>query len=488
VTLPIDQLVAMARGSLISYACLIRPDYRPARHHREIAAIIEDVERTGNRRIIFSAPPRHGKSMLMSTFAPTWIMGRNPHKQFITGSYAQDLANDFGRTVRDIMTSELYGEIFPELQVKESARSIAHVATEQNGNYYALGVGSGATGRGADIFLIDDPIKDREDAESDAKRRALKNWYQSVAYTRLMPGGSIIIMHTRWHEDDLVGYVLREHKHENWEVYEFPALNDEENQALWPEQFSVEDLLRIKKTIGSREWLALYQGRPRAAGGGEFRRDWFRYYDRPAIDIRDGMNVYFTVDPAGQRRENKDNDFTSIHVVGVAADGNYYLLESIRDRMNMTARGDTLIHLHRKWRPNQVRYERYGMDSDITYILSKQEQLNYRFHIQEVGGPTKKNDRIRRLIPLFESGRFYFPRTMTYIDREGQAVEMVGELENELLAFPAAIHDDMSDSLARIVEPEMPVVFPRMDEPDRPHDRYSRRQYSTPDMGSAWAA
>jgi predicted phage terminase large subunit-like protein len=340
-----------------------------------------------------------------------------------------------------------------------------------------VGVGGALTGRGAHVLLIDDPHKDRADAESLTMRKRVKEWYQSTAYTRLMDGGSVIVMMTRWHEDDLAGWLLKEHADEGWEVVNIPAV-----PAPWPEKYPEAELTRISRMIGPREWSALYMQEPIPGGGGEFRRDWPKFYHDKSIG--DGMNKYMLIDPAGEQRKDRDNDYTAIWVVGLNTDGNYYILDAIRDRLNLADRGRAVMRLHRKWRPLETRYERYGMMADIQYLQELQERENYRFHVTEVAGRLKKEDRIRRLIPLFEQGKFYFPDTMYYTDSEGIPKELVNVfIEEEMIAFPAGAHDDMIDSLSRIAEPELSLVWPSP-ETEEKEDRYGRRR----GLKSVWAA
>lgn len=393
--------------------------------------------------------------MLTSEHFPPWFLGRSPHKSIVCATYAQDLADDFGRRVRNQMVDPFYSDIFPECSVSPDSASVSRIATQQFGNYYAVGIGAGLTGRGANVLLVDDPHKDRADADSVIMRRRAKDWFQSVAYTRLMPDASIVIMQTRWHEDDLSGWLLREHPNEGWEIIDIPAV-----PAPWPEAFPETKLESIRKMIGPREWSALYMQRPAPGGGGEFRRDWLREYEATPEAAGKGTNKYILVDPAGEKRPG--NDYTSIWVIGLGADGNYYWLDGIRDRLNLTERGSAVMRLHRKWKPLGVRYERYGMMADIQYLRELQDRENYRFTVTEVAGSLKKEDRIRRLLPMMEQGKFYLPRTMHYTDAEGAVRDLVKVfVEEELMAFPAGLHDDMLDALARIAEPDLPLTWPR---------------------------
>lgn len=454
------ELIPLCQRKLIAYAIAMWPGYRPARHHRKMADALERVARGECKRLIITVPPRHGKSMLASEFFPAWYLGQHPDNQIIHASYSQELVNGFGRKIRNQLKDELYQAVFPGTRLSEdsSAQDKFNIADRQ-GAYVAVGVGGSATGRGAHLMLIDDPIKDREEADSETLRQKLMDWYTSVAYTRLMKGGAIVVIQTRWHDADLAGQLISDHPHEGWEVLNMMAIEDEESdepKALWPDDFPLERLLQIKATLPPRDWEALYQQRPRAGTGAEFKRGWLNYFT--SVNSRDHYRIIL-VDPAGEKRKN--NDFTTMWTIGLGEDENYYLLDLIRDRMNLTERTEALFRQHRKWKPGQVRYEKYGMQSDIEHIKSEMNLRSYRFAIQEVGGITSKPDRIRRLIPAFEKGRVWMPEEIIYTGADGKPRNLIHDfVEEEYLAFPVMRHDDMLDALARMMEPTLDTPWP----------------------------
>ncbi|MFM7852504.1 MAG: terminase large subunit domain-containing protein, partial [Flammeovirgaceae bacterium] len=180
------------------------------------------------KRLAVFMPPRHGKSMLCSEFFPAWYLGNNPNEFIIQATYAQELADDFGRKVRNQVQSQDFNEVFKNVALRSDSTSAKRFHTTQGGTYSAVGAGGAITGRGAHLLIIDDPIKGREDAESEVQRRNLIDWYKSVAYTRLQPGGKIILIQTRWHQEDLAGFILSESK-ENWKVLDLPAIDAEGN-------------------------------------------------------------------------------------------------------------------------------------------------------------------------------------------------------------------------------------------------------------------
>ena len=453
----IQQALAMCRLSLIGYSVADWAGYMPADHHRIIAKKLEDVAAGRITRLMISMPPRHGKSMLASEYFPAWYLGHHPGHQIIHATYSQELADGFGRKVRNNMKADVYGQIFPGIRLAEDSAAAARFHTEAGGVYHAVGVGGSATGRGANLLLIDDPIKNREEADSERSRAKLRDWYRSVAYTRLMPGGAIVLIQTRWHEDDLMGWLIEEHQHENWDVLSLPAINDE-GQALWPESYPVDVLKNIRATIDEREWEALYQQRPRPVSGAEFKREWLQHYS--TVPDSRGMGVLLLVDPASGKRES--NDYTSMWVVGLGEDENYYILDILRDRLSLTERSEAVFRLHRKWRPSEVRYERYGMMADCEYIKSEMDRKNYRFRITEVAGVVSKEDRIRRLVQLIQRGFIWFPQSHMVTTNNGEQHDLIHDfIEQEYLAFPVGRHDDMIDCLARIAEPTLDLPWPK---------------------------
>ena len=259
-----------ASARLLAYTCYMMPEYQISQHHITIAEKLEAVERGEIKRLMIMMPPRHGKSLEASEMFPAWYLGRNPKRQIIASTYAQDFADDIGRKVRNQLTEPSYQNVFKGVAARSDSTAAKRFHTTHGGVYYGVGIGGPITGRGADLLLIDDPIKNREDAESEVMRRRNKAWYTSTAYTRLMKGGAIIIISTRWHEDDLCGWILDQHAHENWTVLKLPAISDE-GTALWPEMFPIDRLREIEKTIGPRDFSALYQQQPAPAQGALFK-------------------------------------------------------------------------------------------------------------------------------------------------------------------------------------------------------------------------
>lgn len=472
--------LASARQNLLEFCRFTMMEYEPGHHHRVLCSALERVARGECRRLMVTMPPRHGKSEIASRRFPAWYLGAFPGREIIAASYNADLASDFGRDVRNIVQSEGYKQLFPGTELAADSQAANKWHTSAGGVYVAAGVGGGLTGRGAHVLLIDDPVKDREDAESALQRQRVWDWYTSTAYTRLMPNGAVILIQTRWHTDDLGGRLLEAHRKfggDEWELISMPAMG--ESGALWPEWFPEEELQRIRRVIGPRDWAALYQQTPIAEGKSEFKRDWLQWYQGQLTGA--GMNTYIVVDPAGAKKLTSDR--TAIWVVGLNGDQNYYLLDFVYDRLNLPERIREIMRLHKKWRPMRVGYEKYGKDSDAEALKMAQERDNYRFSVQELGGRLRKEDRIRRLQPIFEQGRVYLPVSMFRTDFTGKTVDLIDQFLNEEYdRFPVGKHDDGLDCLARILDDDLHASFPR---PAVEHvERYQKKRFS----GSAWAS
>lgn len=385
------------------------------------------VERGEVKRLILQAPPRHGKSMLTSEYFPAWYLGRNPEKYIITATYGQDLADDFGRKVRNQLRSGEHRATFPQCQLSEDSQSASRFGTEQGGAYFALGVGAPATGRGAHLLVIDDPIKGREEADSETYRKRLKEWYASVAYTRLMPGGAIIIMATRWHEDDLTGWVLSEHEHEDWTVIDLPAISG--GKALWPEQYSLDDLNRIKQTLGQREWQALYMQRPTPDTGDYFKREWFSSYEKAPKHLRIyGASDYAVTADGG--------DYTEHGVFGLDTDGDLYLLDWWSGQTASDVWIETQLDLIDKWKPQSWVGESGPIRRSVEpFLRRRMRERRSLCRLEWLPSISDKPTRARPFQAMASSGMVYLPTKEDWAQR----------LIRQLLTFPVGVFDDAVD-------------------------------------------
>lgn len=428
-----------AFSRLIAYAAYQWPGYRDAPHHRLIARKLEAVERGEIKRLMIFMPPRHGKSMLASEFFPAWYLGRNPSHYVIASTYAQELADDFGRKVKGQIADGSYQAIFPGVRLAEDSQSVKrfHVeggielGTTQRGAYYSVGVGGPLTGRGAHLLMIDDPVKNREEADSEVVRRRIRDWYTSTAYTRLMPGARIVVIQTRWHEDDLSGWLLKEHQHEGWDVVSLPAISDA-GEALWPEQYSQAELERIKAAVGPRDWSALYQQRPAPESGDYFKREWFRYYE----EAPERLQIYGASDYAITA---KGGDYTVHGIFGVDRAGRIYLLDLWRQQTTSDVWIDAFLDLVARWKPIQWGEEQGQIIKSLDPFINKRSIERQTFVAREqFASLSDKASRAQAIRGRMAQGMVYFPRNAPWL----------ADLERELLTFPVGVNDDQVDVLS----------------------------------------
>ena len=258
------EILCLGRHDLINFSILTSPIYRPNWHHLLIADYLERVEKGEIKRLIIQVGPRKGKSQLASINFPAWYLGRNPDKEIITSSYSGDLASDFGQKTRDLVRDPVYQGIFPEIVLREDTQAKNKWMTEQKGSYISTGVGGALTGRGANVLLLDDVVKNSEDANSETMREKTWQWFISTAYTRLAPNGAVVLIMTRWHQDDLAGRIQEMDEGNEWTVLSLPEIAEEDEEwdikgvkytrkqgdVLWQDRYPLEEVLKIKNQIG----------------------------------------------------------------------------------------------------------------------------------------------------------------------------------------------------------------------------------------------
>lgn len=451
------QLIAeMARRRLLSYAIAVNPKYRANWHHRVIAEKLEAVERGEIKRLILAVPPRHGKSELASVIFPSWFKGKNPGKNVISASYAAELAVDFGGKCRDIVASPEFADVFTQVRLSDDTSAKDNWKTELvdgsrvtlKGSYFGVGVGGAITGRGADLLIIDDPIKNRQDAESETIRKNVWDWYVSTAYTRLEKDAAIIIIATRWRMDDLTGRVLALDK-DAWEVVEFPAIAEHDEQyrkkgeALWPEKYTLDYLKDTRKTLGPYEFASLYQQNPIPSENQEFQADYFRYFEEDELKDK-GLTYMTTVDLAIGK--NQENDQTAIVTVGKAYDKpNWYVVDVVAGRFDPLQTIDAIFAVYMRYRPIKVGIETVAYQKSLLYFLTEEmKRRQVYIPLIELKATGDKEMRIRGLQPMYKTGVIHHRHNQT-------------ELENELLHFPKGSHDDIADALAYHIQLQKPT-------------------------------
>jgi predicted phage terminase large subunit-like protein len=439
----------------------VRNGFIPAKHHQLIIEHLEALERGDITRLMISTPPGAAKSTYCSLLFPAWFMGRNPKSNIIFATHTQEFSERWGRKVRNMVASQDFKETFG-FSLADDSQAAGRWENSQGGDYFATSVGGAVTGRRGDIVLCDDLLRGREDADSETIRAKQWAWWVDDLSTRLKPNSKQLVIATRWREDDVLGRIL-DREGDKWKVInlemectkEDDPLGRKVGERLWPEWFTDEMVERAK--MDNRGWQCLYQGNPTPAGGTEFKRTWLEYYDTPPD--RKNITTLMVVDPANDK--SKRADYTAIWVIGVGGDDNFYVLDMVRDRLNLAERIDTVFQLHRKYRPVEVRFERFGMQTDIDYLKIEMDRRSYRFRVREVAGTRiSKEDRIRRLVPYFRNRRIIFPHEFMYTNTDGDSRDLVKHfIDEELVPFPLGKHDDMIDSLSRIAEPGL--VLPK---------------------------
>lgn len=429
-----EQARLLARQTLRAFCIGMSDKFTVARHHRKIARKLEDVLRGKCQRLIITMPPRHGKTLLASQLFPAWYLGHKPENSVIITSYGADLSTDFGRYIRNAIQSNFYQSVFPDVLISEDSNSKSRFHTSAGGALIAVGRGGTITGRGSDLLVIDDIFRNRQDASSQAVRKMVLEWYRSTLRTRLMPGGSIIMVNTRWHEDDLIGHILTKQLEDadgmQWEHLNFPAIDDQ-GHALWPERFPVEDLLQIKKDIGASEFEALYQQNPTPPEGSIIKRDWIKYYRQLPDKITVKIQSW---DMAFKQTEN--SDYVVGQVWGLAG-ASCYLIDQVRARMDFVGTKNAVKSLSAK---HPMALTKLVEDkANGPAIIS--ELKGHVMGIKPVEPYGSKAARLSSIAPLFEAGNVYLP--------DPSIAPWVHDLVEELIGFPQMKNDDQVDALSQ---------------------------------------
>lgn len=421
----------------------------PADHLLLLDNLLVKVSLGEIKNLMIFMPPRHGKSELTSKYFPAWYLGKFPDKRVILTSYEADFAAGWGYKVRNILQE--YGPNLFGVQV--SAQSAARDRWELQGHQGGMmtaGVGGAITGKGADLLIIDDPVKNAEEAQSKTYRQKTYDWYRSTAYTRLEPGGAVIIIQTRWHEADLSGMLLNEEP-EKWTVISLPALAEENDllgrtagEALFTSRYNAADLQEIKKTLGSYWFNALYQQRPQPDGGAIFKRQFFKYATLTG-DILDlggekkfilpMCRIFQTCDPAASTKTTAD-----YFVLGTWAqtpNNDLVLLDVLRTRLEGPDQVNLFKQQYARWKPAFQAVESAGVGKTLYQMLIREG-----LPIKELKADTDKLTRALPAAARMEAGTVYFL----------QGASWLHEVEEELLSFPNGAHDDICDVISYAVK------------------------------------
>jgi len=459
----------LAYDDLIEFCKRMQPDYIVGKHHRLLANMLMGIERGDKDRICVNIPPRHGKSQLVSIFFPAWFLGRNPNKKVMMVSHTTDLAVDFGRKVRNLIATDEYLSIFPTVRLAADSKSAGRWNTSSGGEYYACGIGSSIAGRGADLLLIDDPHSEQDviNGNFEVFEKAYE-WFTFGARTRLMPGGRVAIIQTRWHMDDLTGRVTKDmtqnERSDQYEVVEFPAIldvvdektNKSSQKPLWPEFFDLDALLRTKASMPVFQWNAQYQQEPTAEEAALIKREWWQMWQKespPACEY-----IIMSLDAAAETHNRAD--FTALTTWGVFLNEevnnyNIILLNSIKKRMEFPELKDLAMEEYSEWEPDAFIVEKKSAGTALY-----QEMRRMGLPVQEYTPHRGSGDKLARLnsvTDIVASGLCWVPET-----------RWAEEVIEEIAGFPFMSHDDLVDSTVMALMRFRQGGFIRLpnDEPD----------------------
>lgn len=462
----------MARRHLLPYIVRMQPSYKAGWFHKDLCLQLEqflkDVMAGLEPRLMLFVPPRHGKSITTSQHFPAWAFGKHPELEFIQTSYAESLQLDFSKKIQTAMNSAEYQTLFPGIIIPKRFQAasdwkIAKVLESgeerlTGGGLLAAGVGGPLSGRGAHIATVDDPLKNREEADSEVIREAIKSWYSSTFTTRLAPGGGILIIQTRWHDDDLAGWQLRQMAEalkeeadsghwpedaERWKVVSYPAIAIEDEkyrkkgEPLHPERYSLKSLLKKKRNMIPRDWSALYQQNPVSEEGEYFTKEMWRTYKRGDLPKIDTLNVFAAGDLAISTKETAD--YTVFLVVGLDVNDNLWVLDARRGRWDADQITDQMLDIQETWKPLRFGVERDKVAIAIGPLLNQKirKQKSYGLVVEDlqIGGRDKRA-RARPWQGRMKQGQVLWP----------EGADWVQDAQNEHMRFDAGVHDDFVDA------------------------------------------
>jgi predicted phage terminase large subunit-like protein len=453
-----------AQGGLLDFVKAVYPNYMVGAHHKRLAKLLEDAINGDKKRIIVNIAPRMGKSELVSYLFPAWFLGHHPDKKIIMATHTADLSTNFGRRVRDLVGSKEYREVFPEVTLNQDAKAAGQWNTSQGGQYYAAGVGGALAGRGADVFVIDDPHSEQEAKTGNpAVFLSAWEWFQSGPLQRLMPNGVIIVVMTRWSMADLTGqlvnHMIKNPDADQWEVVEFPAILDEGEEterSLWPEFWPLEELKKKRAGMDTRYWSSQYLQNPTAEGAQLIKKDWWQHWDDEAPPPCE--YTIMSLD-AAQEATNR-SDYNAVTLWGVffnenTNQNNIILLNAWKERMEFPELKRRMIAEYKEWEPDTFIVEKKSNGAALY-----QELRSMGMPVSEFT-PSKGNDKISRvnsITDLFASGMVWAPTDRRWAQ----------EVIQECADFPVGTHDDMVDSVSQALIRFRKGGFIRLpsDEPD----------------------
>jgi predicted phage terminase large subunit-like protein len=471
-----DQLESRenAANNFMDFVRKVWPNFINGAHHVRMARAFERVASGKCKRLIINMPPRHTKSEFASYLLPAWFLGKYPGKKVIQTSHTAELAVGFGRKVRNLVDSEVYGQIFPGVALQSDSKAAGRWNTNSGGDYFAIGVGGAVTGKGADILIIDDPHSEQEAALAEVNPEIYDKtyeWYTSGPRQRLQPGGAIVVVMTRWSKKDLTGQVLKsaaQRSGEDWEVIEFPAILPSE-KPLWPEFWSLDELLALKNELPNQKWMAQYMQNPTSDVSAIVKREWWQIWEEdspPSCEF-----VLQSWDTAFEKTNRADYSACTTWGVFYKPDdsgvtqANIILLNAFRQRMEFPLLKKKAIEEFKEWDPDSIIIEKKASGAPLIYELRAMG-----IPVQDFT-PSKGNDKISRLnavSDIFASGRVWIPGT-----------QWAEEVVDEVASFPGGEHDDYVDSVSMALMRFRRGGYIRtdLDEPEEVKEFRRKREY-----------
>ena len=459
----------VAQNDFMAFVKHVYEGFIEGTHHKQVARQFEKLSMNPGSRIIVNMPPRHTKSEFASYLLPAWLIGKNPELKIIQTTHTAELAVRFGRKVRNLMELDIYKEIFPDVDLRADSKAAGRWETGQGGEYFAAGVGGAITGRGADLLIIDDPHSE-QDALSDTAMEHAYEWYTSGPRQRLQPGGSIVVVMTRWSLKDLTGKLIKAQASDimsdQWDVIEFPAILPSDN-VLWPEFWKKEELLKVKASLSVGKWNAQWQQNPTAEEGAIIKKEWWNKWEKDSIPpVSYIMQSY---DTAFSKKETADYSAITTWGVFQPSEGgpdNIILMDAKRGRWDFPELKSNAMEEYKYWEPDMVLIEAKASGTPLTDELRTMgiPVVNYT--------PSKgrdKHTRMHMVAPIFESGKVWAPEK-----------KFSEEVIDECAAFPNGEHDDFCDSMSMALIRYRKGGFLRLDsdeEEDEPVFRPQARQY-----------
>ena len=430
-----------AQDRFLEFVGVMWENFIHGRHHEIMAEAFERVARGELKRLIINMPPRHTKSEFASYLLPAWFLGKFPTKKVIQTSHTAELATDFGRKVRNLVDSETYKSIFPNVALQSDSKAAGRWNTSHGGTYFAIGVGGAVTGKGADLLIIDDPHSEQEAILAEVNPEIydkVHEWYSSGPRQRLQPGGSIVVVMTRWSKRDLTAQVIKssvQRGGEEWEVIELPAILPSGN-PLWPEFWSLTELTALKEELPVHKWMAQYMQAPTGAEGALIKREWWREWEHdkpPKCDYI--IQSWDTAFNKGTR-----NDFSACITLGIfhpedEPHPQIILLDAFKERMEFPELKAKALELYKEYEPDCCIIEAKAAGTPLL-----QELRSIGIPLQDYT-PVRGNDKITRVnavADLFASGMVWAPQT-----------RWAEEVIEEFASFPQGEHDDLVDSMTQ---------------------------------------